>query len=98
MPSLTPSLTKNKIQPALDFEQDVSIEADKVKFKQILYNLLSNAIKFTGERGQVTTAFSVSDDELVTQVTDTGVGMFTRGSRKVVSTIYATRCLKIPGI
>ena len=66
---------KKQIQPALDFEQDVTIEADKVKFKQILYNLLSNAIKFTGERGQVTTTFSVSDDELVTQVTDTGVGM-----------------------
>ena len=66
---------KKQIQPALDFDQDVSIEADKVKFKQILYNLLSNAIKFTGERGEVTTRFSVSENELVTQVTDTGVGM-----------------------
>lgn len=66
---------KKQIEPALEFEQDVSIEADKVKFKQILYNLLSNAIKFTGERGQVTTRFSVSENELVTQVTDTGVGM-----------------------
>ena len=66
---------KKQIEPALEFGQDVSIEADKVKFKQILYNLLSNAIKFTGERGQVTTRFSVSENELVTQVTDTGVGM-----------------------
>lgn len=66
---------KKQIEPALEFDQDVSIEADKVKFKQILYNLLSNAIKFTGERGQVTTRFSVSENELVTQVTDTGVGM-----------------------
>ena len=74
---------KKQIQPALDFEQDVSIEADKVKFKQILYNLLSNAIKFTGERGQVTTAFSVSDDELVTQVTDTGVGMSPEDQEKL---------------
>ncbi|MDE0186328.1 MAG: ATP-binding protein [Candidatus Poribacteria bacterium] len=66
---------KKQIEPALEFDQDVSIEADKVKFKQILYNLLSNAIKFTGERGQVITRFSVSENELVTQVTDTGVGM-----------------------
>lgn len=66
---------KKQIEPALEFDQDVSIEADKVKFKQILYNLLSNAIKFTGERGQVSTRFSVSEHQLVTQVTDTGVGM-----------------------
>ena len=74
---------KKQIQPALEFDQDVSIEADKVKFKQILYNLLSNAIKFTGERGQVTTRFSVSEDELVTQVTDTGVGMTPEDQEKL---------------
>ena len=74
---------KKLIQPALEFFQDVSIEADKVKFKQILYNLLSNAIKFTGEGGQVTTRFSVVDNELMTQVTDTGMGMTPEDQRKL---------------
>ena len=81
---------KKQIQPALEFDQDVSIEADKVKFKQILYNLLSNAIKFTGERGQVTTRFSVSENELVTQVTDTGVGMTPEEQEKLFQAIYTT--------
>ena len=74
---------KKQIEPALEFDRDVSIEADKVKFKQILYNLLSNAIKFTGERGQVTTRFRVSENELVTQVTDTGVGMTPEDKEKL---------------
>ena len=38
---------KTEIEPTL-----TAFNADKVKFKQILYNLLSNAIKFTPEGGE----------------------------------------------
>ena len=66
---------QKQIQLSLQFDQDVSIEADKIKFKQILYNLLSNAIKFTDEGGKVTTKFEVSSSALLGSVTDTGVGI-----------------------
>jgi len=66
---------KKQIQPFLEFDQDVTIQADKVKFKQIFYNLLANAVKFTPEGGKVTTEFCVSENNLLVRVTDTGIGI-----------------------
>ena len=66
---------QKQIQLTLELNQDVLIEADKIKFKQILYNLLSNAVKFTDEGGKVTTKFEVSSSALLGSVTDTGVGI-----------------------
>ena len=74
---------KKQIQLTLEFDQDVSIQADKIKFKQILYNLLSNAIKFTDEGGEVNTKFEVSESALLGSVTDTGVGISSQDREKL---------------
>ena len=74
---------QKQIQLTLELDQDVSIEADKIKFKQILYNLLSNAIKFTDEGGEVTMKFEVSSSALLGSVTDTGVGISPRDRAKL---------------
>ena len=60
-----------------------NIEADRVKFKQILYNLLSNAIKFTPENGHITLEAAVVDDMLQVSVSDTGIGMKSEDQAKV---------------
>ncbi len=44
---------KKNIQLKLALCQDLIVEGDAARFKQILYNLLSNAIKFTEEKGDV---------------------------------------------
>ena len=74
---------RKQIQLSLELNQDVWIEADKIKFKQILYNLLSNAVKFTDERGKVTTKFEVSGSALLGSVTDTGVGISAQDRAKL---------------
>ena len=74
---------KKQIQLTLEFDQDISIEADKIKFKQILYNLLSNAIKFTDEGGEVTTKFEATHSALLGSVTDTGVGISPQDREKL---------------
>ena len=74
---------RKQIQLSLELNQDVWIEADKIKFKQILYNLLSNAVKFTDERGKVTTKFGVSGSALLGSVTDTGVGISAQDRAKL---------------
>ncbi len=51
------------------------IEADELKFKQVLLNLLSNAVKFTPDGGSVSVAASRVGDVLTVTVTDTGVGV-----------------------
>ncbi|HWR26585.1 MAG TPA: CHASE4 domain-containing protein, partial [candidate division Zixibacteria bacterium] len=58
------------LDPQLDF-----IEADKQRFKQILFNLLSNAIKFSKkEGGTVTIATKKEEDMAKFSVADTGIG------------------------
>ena len=59
------------------------IEADRVKFKQILYNLLSNAIKFTPENGHINVEAGIMDDMLQVSVSDTGIGMKPDDKEKV---------------
>jgi signal transduction histidine kinase/ActR/RegA family two-component response regulator/putative methionine-R-sulfoxide reductase with GAF domain len=51
------------------------IEADELKFKQVLLNLLSNAVKFTPDGGTVSLAATRTDDTLLVTVTDTGIGV-----------------------
>jgi len=57
-----------------DIEEDISIDGDKDKLTQVAVNLLSNAIKFTRE-GEVSIALRKSDDEILINVEDTGVGI-----------------------
>jgi signal transduction histidine kinase/ActR/RegA family two-component response regulator/putative methionine-R-sulfoxide reductase with GAF domain len=52
-----------------------TLEADELRFKQVLLNLLSNAVKFTPDGGSVEVRAARRDDELVVTVADTGVGI-----------------------
>ena len=51
------------------------LQADRVRFKEILYNLLSNAIKFTPSGGRVWIESSVDDGSVRIMVGDTGIGI-----------------------
>src|SRR5574337_1198741 len=62
----------------------ITLTADPVRFKQIVYNLLSNAIKFTPEGGRITvtarrlsspTPQPLDSDFVEIAVTDTGIGI-----------------------
>ncbi len=52
-----------------------NINADRTRFKQILYNLLSNAVKFTPENGRVWIAECSSQNTACFWVGDTGIGI-----------------------
>jgi signal transduction histidine kinase/ActR/RegA family two-component response regulator len=52
-----------------------TIEADELRFKQVLLNLLSNAVKFTPDGGEVRVFATISGEDLVVTVTDNGVGV-----------------------
>lgn len=49
--------------------------ADETRLRQILVNLVDNAIKYSLPSSEVVVDFKVQGDELVTSVTDTGVGV-----------------------
>ena len=54
---------------------DMRIEGDQAKLKQIVFNLLSNATKFTPSGGTITVSAARLGDEVVVEVTDTGIGL-----------------------
>jgi signal transduction histidine kinase/CheY-like chemotaxis protein len=51
------------------------IEADELRFKQVVLNLVSNAVKFTPDGGSVRVRAERDGDELSVAVTDTGIGV-----------------------
>jgi PAS domain S-box-containing protein len=84
---------KHGIQLHLDMDRAPEvINADKRKFKQILYNLLSNAVKFTPDGGQVSLAAARvagrnGDGPLLeVSVTDTGIGIASEDLERIFET------------
>lgn len=55
--------------------EGLSLDADRVRFKEILYNLLSNAVKFTGEGGTIQITVARQADFAMIEVEDTGIGI-----------------------
>ena len=69
-------LDEKKLEIKLDFKDDVEIETDRSKVKQVLDHLLSNAIKFTQE-GSITFSSEITSarDYLKVNIADTGIGI-----------------------
>lgn len=55
--------------------EEVVVEADERKIKQIVYNLLSNAVKFTPENGRVVFRAHREGNEVIFAVEDNGPGI-----------------------
>lgn len=55
--------------------QNVWVEGDRARLKQMVVNLLDNAIKYTDRGGTVALTVGVRDRKAVLEVTDTGIGI-----------------------
>lgn len=74
---VTPLAEKKRM--TIDIESSLrvlSVRADELRLRQILFNLLSNAVKFTSEGGKVGVSARVDDGgRVVISVRDDGVGI-----------------------
>ncbi len=62
---------KKEIDPQLDY-----IEADRQRFKQILFNLVGNAVKFSKLEGGIVTVTAKKEENMAKiSVSDTGIGI-----------------------
>jgi signal transduction histidine kinase/CheY-like chemotaxis protein len=67
---------KQRVLLSLEVDPGVGLlNADRLRFRQVVLNLLSNAVKFTPEGGRVDVRAFIRDRELVVLVADTGVGV-----------------------
>jgi PAS domain S-box-containing protein len=64
-------ILKKELDPALEV-----IEADRLRFKQVMFNLLNNAIKFSKPEGGIVTIETKMDGDMATfSVSDNGIGI-----------------------
>jgi PAS domain S-box-containing protein len=67
--------TDKNIHMTIDVAPGFVIQADPVRFRQILYNLLSNAFKFTPAGGRVAVSATALETTTEFAVTDSGPGI-----------------------
>lgn len=58
-----------------EIEESTNIFADGQMLISIIQNIVSNAIKHTGKGGSISISAKYSDDRIIIQVKDTGIGM-----------------------
>ncbi len=61
---------KCTVQPS-----DLSAEIDRSKFSRVIGNLVTNALKFTPESGRIDVRTYKTDDHIVLEIRDTGIGI-----------------------
>jgi len=67
---------------------DLEFVADERRIKQVVFNLLSNAVKFTPDGGKVIVEAKREGDELITSVSDTGIGIQPEDQEKIFEEFY----------
>jgi len=73
--SIRPLAVTKGISLDSDLDTQLVLQADRLRFKEILYNLLSNAIKFTPSGGRVWIESSIVEESICIMVGDTGIGI-----------------------
>jgi PAS domain S-box-containing protein len=73
--SLLPLAEDKRIRLEADLQVSGEVLLDGQRITQVISNLLDNAIKFTPEGGRITIRAYAQEDRLVTEITDTGIGI-----------------------
>ena len=73
--SLKETASINTINLHSEIEENCSVFADEKMLLSILQNIVSNAIKHSDNGGQITLSAKQSDDMMIIQIKDTGMGM-----------------------
>jgi PAS domain S-box-containing protein len=86
--SIRPRGEANSIAIEAGIRDLPELEADRVRFRQILFNLLSNAVKFTPQGGTVRVEAKQDGDLVEISVIDTGIGISPEEQESVFDKFY----------
>lgn len=56
-------------------DKTISLSVDKIRINEVLSNLLTNAINYTKDGDKITVSIEKNDHEVITHITDTGIGI-----------------------
>lgn len=87
LPMVQERADAHSIALTVDVAADVElVEADELKFKRVVLNLATNAVKFTPDGGSVDIRVRREEDDLVTTVADTGIGVAPEDRERIFET------------
>lgn len=73
---LSPRVKEKNINMVYNYENDeINIIADENRLKQVFINLIDNALKFTNDKGTILVSIQDEHNNVICQVTDTGIGI-----------------------
>jgi two-component system phosphate regulon sensor histidine kinase PhoR len=88
--NLSGKAKENRIKLKNQVPKDTIINADAVRFEQMLTNLIDNAIKFNAKAGSVTVEFTQKDKKHIVSISDTGEGISAEHLQRIFERFYRT--------
>lgn len=64
------------------------VRGNAIRFRQLMDNLLGNAIKYTPEQGTITIDLRLEDEQVIFQVSDTGLGIPLNDQSRIFEKFY----------
>ena len=83
--TLKETASVNVINLHHDIKEKTSVFADEKMLLSIIQNIVSNAIKHTRKGGKITITAKKSDDKMIVEIKDTGIGM----SKEIQDKLFA---------
>ncbi|MCD6582659.1 MAG: hypothetical protein J7K90_12750 [Desulfuromusa sp.] len=81
--------TAKKIKVELHCPQEqILLQADSLRLRQVFLNLLTNAIKYTPDEGTVTIDLVRNSNSIAISITDTGIGMDSKHLEPIFDRFY----------